>query len=523
MAVNPFNQLPDVQLLPGEAMAPLNPYTNKGYMILPYYYVTTFGRYFSTATGKLEEKKLQFNTSSYHEICVATTAGQKHLLAHRGVLATFCPIFNMNDFEIDHINGNHLDNRLENLRWVTSQQNNIAAHETGINPPRSRSISDETIKDIMLYAYSGYSDREIYQKLIEKEVRISEDTIRHIRTGSTIYGDILKELGLSPVRHTEHTYLSKDDYEKIAEMYKSGMSGYRIARELNISESAAKNTLVKMFGPEEYRDRNNLVRLDLQNTSEPIQKNKDPFVFIPQKLINNGINLYPINQSTSELHIIDSSYAITKEGVMYSMARGNKWKELVPNINYKGYATVGLNTNHGNKQFMIHRIMMATFCPRDDMYSLEVNHINGIKNDNRLENLEWITHTISMQKAAIKNADNRPIQRAPDEDIIQINKLAWEGKSDKEISEILNGKYTPNNISIIRAGHKTYGPVLEKLGLKPFKQHVQVISPETRQEICDFIVSGIMQGKPLMGLYDQAGAKFGINSSTVRKIYSEFK
>ena len=101
MAVNPFNQLPDVQLLPGEAMAPLNPYTNKGYMILPYYYVTTFGRYFSTATGKLEEKKLQFNTSSYHEICVATTAGQKHLLAHRGVLATFCPIFNMNDFELD--------------------------------------------------------------------------------------------------------------------------------------------------------------------------------------------------------------------------------------------------------------------------------------------------------------------------------------------------------------------------------------------------------------------------------------
>ena len=39
------------------------------------------------------------------------------------VMETVSPIKNCENFYVDHINGVRADNRIENLRWVTSRQN----------------------------------------------------------------------------------------------------------------------------------------------------------------------------------------------------------------------------------------------------------------------------------------------------------------------------------------------------------------------------------------------------------------
>jgi len=66
------------------------------------------------------------------------------------------------------------------------------------------------------------------------------------------------------------------------------------------------------------------------------------------------------------------------------------------------YCRVTLSKNHKTKRFLVHRLVAKVFIPNPDLKP-NINHINNNGLDNRVENLEWVTHSENMLHAQKQN------------------------------------------------------------------------------------------------------------------------
>ena len=63
--------------------------------------------------------------------------------------------------------------------------------------------------------------------------------------------------------------------------------------------------------------------------------------------------------------------------------------------NVQGYLRVNLSKNKISKSYSVHRLVAIHFIP-NPFNKPQVNHLNGIKNDNRIVNLKWATQSENM-------------------------------------------------------------------------------------------------------------------------------
>lgn len=79
-------------------------------------------------------------------------------------------------------------------------------------------------------------------------------------------------------------------------------------------------------------------------------------------------------------------------------------------VNHDGYLVVDLRNNGKRKGGFSHRMVANAFIPNPDNLP-EINHKNGIKTDNRIENLEWCTNLENIQHASVNGLrkDNKGI------------------------------------------------------------------------------------------------------------------
>lgn len=135
---------------------------------------------------------------------------------------------------------------------------------------------------------------------------------------------------------------------------------------------------------------------------------------IQRSHIYNLIDTYKILKSdypTENFWGFNSPPRIFEEKFEIGDFANEKWKLLLENKNYfistcgrikdrngffkkgsisHGYEIVNIELNGVKTSKAIHILVAKTFIDNPEK-KLQVNHINGVRNDNRVENLEWVT------------------------------------------------------------------------------------------------------------------------------------
>lgn len=83
----------------------------------------------------------------------------------------------------------------------------------------------------------------------------------------------------------------------------------------------------------------------------------------------------------------DTKYAISNKGNLINVRNS---KKLKTRINKHGYEEVQLSTNCKRRTYRIHRLVAISFIDNKDNKPY-INHIDGNKLNNSIENLEWVT------------------------------------------------------------------------------------------------------------------------------------
>ena len=74
----------------------------------------------------------------------------------------------------------------------------------------------------------------------------------------------------------------------------------------------------------------------------------------------------------------------------FGRIRNAKTLSIRKPINYGLYYTIELSNNGKKKLFLVHRLVAITFLP-NPLNKREINHIDGNKHNNKVDNLEWAT------------------------------------------------------------------------------------------------------------------------------------
>lgn len=134
-------------------------------------------------------------------------------------------------------------------------------------------------------------------------------------------------------------------------------------------------------------------------------------------------------------------YAVTPDGEVYRVAPGKRTRvgrRRKPVKNRYGYYTVCLYRNGGMKRYSVHRLVAIAFIP--NLLNLpQINHKNGIRADNRVENLEWCDNAHN-QRHAYAELGRKPSHQRPVLGIHLVSGVKLYMPSVCEASRFLRGK-----------------------------------------------------------------------------------
>lgn len=194
-----------------------------------YYYVTRFGEVWNT------DKMTKINGCVYDNGYRHVNLGPVHnVRVHRLVAQYFVPKpkdlvdqgLSEENLVVNHLDGNKLNNRWDNLEWTTNEGNMAHASSTGL---MSTTIDDHLLERVWQYLQAGYSDINI-----SRETGIAAPIVSMIRRG--VSPRYITDKYTWSKHSPRFRVLDKDTIFSIYDEFTyTDKSNYEIGRQYNVS------------------------------------------------------------------------------------------------------------------------------------------------------------------------------------------------------------------------------------------------------------------------------------------------
>lgn len=132
-------------------------------------------------------------------------------------------------------------------------------------------------------------------------------------------------------------------------------------------------------------------------------------------------------------------YTVLEDGTIY----GKFGRKLKPILSKNGYHKVAIFNNGKRMEKYVHRIVAECYLSNNENKP-QVNHINGVKTENSVSNLEWVTckeNVIHSYKTNLSNnfGENNGSSKLKSQQVYEIKKLYNTGDyTYRQIAEIFN-------------------------------------------------------------------------------------
>ncbi len=185
------------------------------------YEISNFGNVINCVTGKLKKKRIN-KKNSYLIIDLIKNKIRSTHSVHRLIATAFIPN-PKNKPLVDHIDGNKINNSLENLRWATIAENN---YNRQLNPINKLGFTGITFKDNKYFARITYH-RKDYE--LGSFNTLEEAIYARVNKSKELFGEFQsnreKELVLN-IKIPSNTKLTlniniDDDYDKLEKEFEA--------------------------------------------------------------------------------------------------------------------------------------------------------------------------------------------------------------------------------------------------------------------------------------------------------------